>query len=644
MSEKSFPFYDGQGETVTEADWEAMASAWQDSGVYGHPGDDSLTIVPGATQMKIQVNPGDAAINGYHYSLTAAKELDCVANAGGTARADLVVLKLDRVNSLITPVLLTNTAVVDIPADCIPLGVWSQLPSSLVTSTNWGSATDRRWFMGARMRPGIAGADPPASPGGFLYRPDTGGKGAVYVGALDAEGDPVWVEWKPWARDIALDGPVKAFDGTSVTTASTTYTSLSPAVSLTFTAPPSGQVYITVNAKAECASPSVAYCSFEVRNNNVSGSVVQAANDDKAAAVQDQFWAGSEYRDLVTSLTPGNTYFVRALARSSNSASTASFFSRQILVEPVLIDGPADEVGTGGVELDGGSIIAVPEGDTSTEALRFNIPSGDRSSAPDTLGFYWNTGTAGSPVNQRAAYFNEYGEFRAMPSRNDRVPVRIKGLTGQTASLTEWTDISNVVQSWIDGSGGGHFASLKVNEIPVAGDYEFTPADYGLKAWVGDPGKLAGGIQVPGGIVRLLKVKIPKAITIANVVVYIKGASMALTSGQNFVALYDTSGNRVGVSADMTSAFMAATAGATVTCALTSAYSAPAGFVYAAVLFNGSNTPNMGRFQNAPEYSNVNLTVPRFGMFGSGLTSMPANITPGSIVSDATGGFWAGLS
>jgi hypothetical protein len=31
-------------------------------------------------------------------------------------------------------------------------------------------------------------------------------------------------------------------------------------------------------------------------------------------------------------------------------------------------------------------------------------------------------------------------------------------------------------------------------------------------------------------------------------------------------------------------------------------------------------------------------------MFGSGLTSMPANITPGSIVSDATGGFWAGLS
>src|SRR5918999_4018242 len=110
MSEKSFPFYDGQGEAVTQADWEAMASTWQDNGGYGHPGDDNLTIVPGATQMKIQVNPADAAINGYHYSLTSATELDCVPNAGGVDRTDLVVLQLNRVTSTISPVLLTNTA------------------------------------------------------------------------------------------------------------------------------------------------------------------------------------------------------------------------------------------------------------------------------------------------------------------------------------------------------------------------------------------------------------------------------------------------------------------------------------------------------------------------------------------------------
>lgn len=141
----------------------------------------------------------------------------------------------------------------------------------------------------------------------------------------------------PLAGEIvtALDGPVEAEDSTDVTSTSTAFEAGSPSVSLTFIAPASGKVIVTVYAQIEAASTSSGYCGFEIRLTNVSGSVVIAANTDVAAAQQEPAFSGSSRRKLVTGLTPGQLYFARTMHRTTVAANAATMFVRALLVEPV---------------------------------------------------------------------------------------------------------------------------------------------------------------------------------------------------------------------------------------------------------------------------------------------------------------------
>lgn len=133
----------------------------------------------------------------------------------------------------------------------------------------------------------------------------------------------------------SMPAPVEAESATDISTTSTTFVPGTPEVSVTFTAPPSGRVYVTVYAQCEAESPSTAYCGFEIRLNDASGSVVVSPSVDVAAVTQDAFFSGSTRRKLVTGLTPvTQTYFARTMIRTSNSANEASFFHRAILVEP----------------------------------------------------------------------------------------------------------------------------------------------------------------------------------------------------------------------------------------------------------------------------------------------------------------------
>jgi hypothetical protein len=110
---------------------------------------------------------------------------------------------------------------------------------------------------------------------------------------------------------------------------------------------------------------------------------------------------------------------------------------------------PADFVKTVG-----GSQIRLPNGDITTRALQFFIPAGDRSSAPNTLSFWYNAGTDGSPNWQETTRGNEFGEWRMQASREDRVAERIKQVSNaQTANLTEWVNSSNGVLSYVGPTG-----------------------------------------------------------------------------------------------------------------------------------------------------------------------------------------------
>jgi hypothetical protein len=439
VTERSYPFSSGPGEFVTEDDWAAMAAPFQDDGVIGHPGTDDLTIVPGTAPNTIQINVGDLKIGGYHYRLTAPKTLNTVANAGTTPRVDLVVAELDLANKAIVTKVFPGTPLSAIGPGRVPLGQWTQPPATEVTPTFWGTATDRRWFAGARTRPMVDGSMPPATAGGFCYDDDGTGHGTVYIGVLDDEGDPYWTPWLPLSPE-RMD-PVEAEHNVDLTTTSTAWVAGTPQVGVTFTAPPSGRVTVTVYSQLECEAPGYAFCGFEIRLNNASGAVVTPASQDVAAAQQEDKFSASGRRKLVSGLTPGQQYYARTMHRTSASIYTATIFHRAILVEPVYTEvtpgTPPDPTPPleGAVLTAGGSIIRTPDGDLNTSALRIRIPAGDRSSAVESFGMYLNVGTDEAPVWARKSFFDSYGNLCLIPSTGGFSPLVVQADPAQSVDL-----------------------------------------------------------------------------------------------------------------------------------------------------------------------------------------------------------------
>lgn len=170
--------------------------------------------------------------------------------------------------------------------------------------------------------------DFPTSPftGKAVMRSDQSDRCYVYDGT----------DWEEVLIRSAIMAAQQDFDGTDVTTTSDTYVSLSPAVEITFVAPPSGAVFVTVTANLECVSPSSAFASWEIRETNSSGTIVHSATDDVKSVCQqaDSLHQGST-RAMAGNLTAGSTYYCRVMCRSTTS-NTASFFYRGLLIEPVL--------------------------------------------------------------------------------------------------------------------------------------------------------------------------------------------------------------------------------------------------------------------------------------------------------------------
>lgn len=161
-----------------------------------------------------------------------------------------------------------------------------------------------------------------------------------------------------------------------------------------------------------------------------------------------------------------------------------------------------------------------------------------------------------------------------------------------------------------------------------------TPAANSLALWNFDPVAASANTTVTAGKVWLLAIQVLAARTITNLIVNVNSNAVGGTAGQNWAALYDSTGARVGLTADQTTAwgsngdkFMA----------LTAPYAAAVGTYYVALLANAV-TSTMKVIAGSPSNLAANVGIAaapfRFNSGLSGQTTMPANLTLSSFSSD----------
>lgn len=307
-------------------------------GIWGDPTSTAGQVSDGGSGASINIQNMTAIVQGSMYQLTAGPlNLPVAANGGGSNRFDIVALTYDAAHSPgIYARIIQGTPGAGLPAMTFnSSGVWDhgiahyeKTPAGAIVNL-----VDRRKFLDPNGDGVIVNFGPTTAhlfPTGSAIR----GQRFKYrnTGEVWEFDGTNWVFKEPGSQCP----PVSGFSGTDVTTTSTSFVAGSPLVEATFIAPPSGSVYITVSSAPECDVPSSATCSFEVRVTNSAGAVVLAAADDRGVGVQEDNWAQASYRYLLTGLTPRAQYYARTMHRSSNGAATATFFTRGILVEPVL--------------------------------------------------------------------------------------------------------------------------------------------------------------------------------------------------------------------------------------------------------------------------------------------------------------------
>ncbi|MEU0991264.1 hypothetical protein [Streptomyces sp. NPDC005953] len=201
MAEFSAPFDDSP--IATQLQWSRMARRWGIDGVHAEdPASTALKVI-GSGAATVAVQPGEGFVNGFYYKNDAVKNVTVTANAGSSARVDMVVLRASMSAKTVTaqyktggtspPTLAVDEAgIYEVPlAQCtVAAG------SSVVTAAH---CVDRRWFTSGGAMPGVPGARRPSVrnrllvESGHLYVGDGAGwKWLASPGQEDSFYTPVW--------------------------------------------------------------------------------------------------------------------------------------------------------------------------------------------------------------------------------------------------------------------------------------------------------------------------------------------------------------------------------------------------------------------------------------------------------------------
>jgi hypothetical protein len=172
-------------------------------------------------------------------------------------------------------------------------------------------------------------------------------------------------------------------------------------------------------------------------------------------------------------------------------------------------------------------------------------------------------------------------------------------------------------------------------------------SDHGLLTWNYDPAFMsAGSGALASGTLYLNRVKVT-ANAITNSVMYVVNtAGGTLTSGQNFMALFDSAGNRIAITADLTATDFASTG--TKTTPWVSTASIVPGFYYVALLTNGTTGVNVWKTTTSNANGiNANLSAAtyRYSSGGTGLTGLTAVPSTVTMANRSVGSnsFWCAL-
>lgn len=175
---------------------------------------------------------------------------------------------------------------------------------------------------------------------------------------------------------------------------------------------------------------------------------------------------------------------------------------------------------------------------------------------------------------------------------------------------------------------------------------DFRASEHGFLYWNYDVNIAAQTSVLTSGTAYMSKVNVRSAITATNLNYIVSTAGTTLTSGQNFVGLYDSSGNRIAVSADLTTDW--GSSGYKTTPFVTPA-SLSAGAYYAAWLTVGATGITVAR-ASAMNSSALNAglvaATARYTTGGTGftgLTSLPSPATMSNRTLGATS-IWCAIN
>lgn len=170
---------------------------------------------------------------------------------------------------------------------------------------------------------------------------------------------------------------------------------------------------------------------------------------------------------------------------------------------------------------------------------------------------------------------------------------------------------------------------------------DFVPEDHGLSVWSFDAAMAQLAVVLPtAGRLTTIRLKVPRPVLVTDLCILIGTAGATLTANQNFAMLFDESGNRVGLTADQSTAW---TGTGFVAMALTTPVQVNGPTCTVGMYYNGTTSPALRTPGSATASGNAGLATAssRFGLSTTGLTTTPPS-TVGTIAAQAAS-YWVGL-